>query len=200
MKLEDLQAELDAMLDARDIPLSWTVGQRDAYEARRRLFTRRISIIRTATRELAEVDPLIVRLTKELSDLDAIRRECGEELIAIPSHSRERATLNRRQGLEISIRAIDARFDLLNECIPTVLPLFEKLKARGYIAPPDSAWNPMRALFGSKPAIERRLFDLQRRRDEAQTRLDAALCDAVTTSARGSSKASQEASPESSVG
>ena len=134
---------------------------------------------RQAQDELADIDNQFwnpTRLGTDHRNLTEIRAELATELVACP-----RAEMDRVHALKISIQATDGRgFDLMNEAIPLSLPLFEKLKARGYVGRAHAPWNPMAALFGSLPTIERRLADLQQRRAMAQARLDAALRDPVS--------------------
>lgn len=179
MTVEDMQTELANMLATPDLPGSWTQRQRDEYETKRRTLEALIRVARQAQDELADIDNQFwnpTRLGTDHRNLTEIRAELATELVACP-----RAEMDRVHALKISIQATDGRgFDLMNEAIPLSLPLFEKLKARGYVGPAHAPWNPMAALFGSLPTIERRLADLQQRRAMAQARLDAALRDPVS--------------------
>jgi hypothetical protein len=181
--LESLQQEDAAMLHPLDIPPTWTQRQGNDYQSRRLLVPRLISLIRVATDSLAEVEPQLARLTQEHTDLEAIRAELCTELLACPPRPRSRTDIDHQQALKISIRGVDGTFDLQNNMIPPRLPLFTKLLARGYVAPPAAPWNPMAALFGTLPTIERRLKDLEKRRAQAQEQLDSAIAAATPTPA-----------------
>jgi hypothetical protein len=98
-------------------------------------------------------DQIASTLTKQADDLTAIRKELCDELLACPPRSRVRADMDRVHALKISILILDGRLDAQ----PEAKPLFDKLIARGYAAPPSQPWNIMAALFGSLTAIERRL-------------------------------------------
>ena len=126
----------------------------------------------TEIANVAELDPQIAALKQQHTDLMAIRGEIATELAT--SDPRDG---HRLRNLTVSILIIDGRFNIEHEAIPPPLPLFEQLKARGYTGPARAPWNPMAALFGSLPSIERRPAELQKQRDEAQAKLDSVLHD-----------------------
>jgi hypothetical protein len=177
--VEQLEKALAAMLDPRDIPLSWTQRKLEEHEEQRALLIRRINVAGSAKATLAEIEPQIVELTKQQADLTAIREECCAELLAMQPRSQNRAEMDALQATKISILILDGRFDVHTEPYPAPLPLFMKLHTRGYMGPPHAPWNPMASLFGSLPSIETRLGILRKRRDEAHTLLESVLRDDV---------------------
>jgi hypothetical protein len=96
-------------------------------------------------------------LTKQRDDLAVILAELCTDLEALPTRARDRAEMDKRSALEVSIRVVRGWFDLTNGAYPERLPLFDKLKARGYVPPPHTSWNPMAALFGPLPSVVRRV-------------------------------------------
>jgi hypothetical protein len=175
MTIDDLKAQRAALPDLLTLP---PTAHAEVWE-RRQTLDKRINVAGTATDSLSEVDPLIERLEKEKFDLDAIRRELCDELTLASTMPRGRAMMDPLRGLKISILIVDGRFDLMNEAIPTPLPLFSKLAERNYVPPAHAPWNPMAGLFGSLPTIELRLAQLAKRRAEAQAQRDSALRDPV---------------------
>jgi hypothetical protein len=104
------------------------------------------------------LEDLIATLTKQRDDLEAIRKELGDELLACPPRSRLPAHVEKVHALKIAILTLDGRLD----ASPDAYLLLDKLKARGYRAPESQPWNEFGALFGCLQAIERRLRMLQR--------------------------------------
>jgi hypothetical protein len=175
--LDALHAEFNVMLDPLDIPRSWTPRELDTYEERRALLQRRISNVELARRSQAEAEAHIAELTPQREDLSTIRVECVDELAACSQNdTHDRSVQRNIDALKKSILAIDGQLDVYGRMVmlPAPFPVFEKLKARGYLA--TDGWNPMR---GSLPALEAKLEQLQKKRDDAQAVIDSVLRQAV---------------------
>mgnify|MGYP001591526214 CR=1 FL=1 len=177
MTLDQLQAELAALLDPLDIPRSWITRQLNDYEERRRILSARIAAYRAATSTLAEVDPQIAPLKKWHGHQVAWRKTLCDRLLALPARLRDPVQLALQQSLRLSIIRIDRGLDFMNDMLPANLPLDDLMREAGYVPRDPVARAHGEAWFGCLPDVERRLRDLQKRRDAAQADLDDALRD-----------------------
>jgi len=168
MSIEELQAALATL------PAEGLVPNTPPW-FRHLILSKRLVVARGAAEALGEIDPQIACLEQQQADLTAVRAEICDELSNCPP-----TETVRFRGLRISLLAIDERFNLAHEALPMPLPLFEKLAIRGYVAPSRAPWNPIAALSGPLPSVERRLVELQKQRAQAQSQLDRALRDPVT--------------------
>jgi hypothetical protein len=160
--IEQLQADLAAL------PVEQAIDPR----LKRHILDARITAARNETSTLAELDALIVDTTTWRDHLVEWRKTFCDELLALPKGDL------RAQGLKLSIIQIDRGLDFWNEAFPARIPLDDLMAAAGY--QPDGKTLAMSCgacWRGSPPVVEKRLRDLQKRRDDAQARLDAALRD-----------------------
>jgi hypothetical protein len=176
MTIESLQADLAALPSLLDV--SGARAQEEIHTTKR-VLAARIQEARNAANHLAALDVELAPRIKWREHLREWRPIFVAELQACPATADTREAEYRRLGLEISIRAIDRSFPFATECYPPNLPLFELMKAAGYVAPQTEPWNLWRAGYGSLPTVAQRITELQKLRDEAQARLDAALRDPV---------------------
>jgi len=176
MTVVEMQAELAAMLDPQDIPRSWTPRELEAYETRRRTLQSYIRIIQNATAKLAEHEPEIAALTLWRDHMVAWRQTLGDRLLASPQRPGTRAAEDIVLGLKLSIQAIDRNLDWDGVVMPTHFPLHELMRQAGYeTGYPGPSWR------GCLPAAERRLAELQKRRDDAQHQLAQVTAAIATT-------------------
>jgi hypothetical protein len=139
---------------------------------KRQTLERRITGGRDAESTLAELDALIVDTTTWKRHVVEWRQQHCEKLLALPKGD------SRAHGYKMGLVQIDHGFDFWNEAFPARIPLDDMMAAAGY--QPDGKTLAMSCgacWRGSLPVVEKRLRDLQKRRDDAQAGLDAALRD-----------------------
>jgi hypothetical protein len=176
-RFEELQGEIAALPSLLDV--AGPRAQEEVY-IRRRVLDARLNAARTAASLVADLDAEINPRLVWRDHLIEWRPILANQLQACPPRADTRTAEYTRLGLEISIQAIDRGFNFSGETYPPDVLLFSMMSEVGYTAPPSEPWNLWRAGYGSLPAVEQRLAELQKLRDEAQARLDAALRDPVT--------------------
>jgi hypothetical protein len=174
--LEQIVRQLAALPDEQDVPLSWTRRQLDDLRQKRGVLEGRLATARKAVSTLAEVAPQIASLTKWRDLLVAWRKTLNDELLALPP-ARTGPALGRRQTLELSIARIDQDLDLgpSGNCVYANLPLDDLMREAGYAARDLLARARGENWLCCMPDAERRIAELQQRRDDAQQRLTEAL-------------------------
>ncbi len=134
----------------------------------------RISDIHVATTTLTHLPPV----APEQAWRDRLvewRKQLCDELLAIDPNDRDRSTLERQQGLRLSIVCIDRGCSYWPNGAPALgARLAELIQAGGYEPP---AGSPGVAWLGSLPEVERRITKWNKERAEAQAQLDWALLD-----------------------
>jgi hypothetical protein len=186
-----LENELAALGDPGDVSL--TYNAQAEFARRQSSLTGRISTIRMAQRTLAEVEPQLAADIEWLAMLNTWRATLNDELDALPPVITRttlgdgaemvscRSALQEAQarGLSYGLLIIERGLRVLSET-GTMLEtcrLGELMRASGFThsepAPPGEvgARLPWR---GSVPLVERRIRELQQRRDDARARLDNA--------------------------
>jgi hypothetical protein len=171
--LEEVETELASMLDPLDIPGNWTPRERDAYETKRAVLDARIRTVRMSKDILAQVEPRIAFDTKWRDHLREWLAILGERLLALGD---ARTDIDRARviALKLSIMRIHRGLNF-NEMLPGHLPLDDLLHEAGFVPRDAVARANGDAWYGTLPVVEQRLAELTARRDDAQTRLDAAL-------------------------
>jgi len=170
MTLEQLQTERAALPEpAVDLRL------------KAHILDARITAARNETSTLAELDPKIADLTTWRDHLIAWRETLCAALLGCPQRPRTDHDAGVLQNLKLSIMTVDRGrgvFDGSGYALET-LRLGALIREAGYVEAPPVEGQAVGRLpwFGSLPEVEQRLHDLQKRRDEAQARLDATLRD-----------------------
>jgi hypothetical protein len=162
--------------DEQDLPRTMTMRQVRDYLAETARIDAEIAAFETAVATLAAVPP-IEPDTRFLADAIACRATCSAERLAIKSPIRDRALMERAQGLEWSVRLID--YGLGISSIGQILTLAstrvgELLAAAGYTIDGPGLRGP-NGFRGSLPEVEARIKALTKQRTAAQAALDVLL-------------------------
>jgi hypothetical protein len=162
-----------------DYPLSWTQKQANAYVAETATLDKKIAAFNAAVETWAAL-PTLDADTKWLAHLKTWRDTISDERLAIKSPIRDKATRERAQSLEWSIKLIDHGWaaNRLPSKIVTLAStrLGELMAAANYDVAGEGLYGP-RGFRGSLPDTEQRVKTLTRQRAEAQAALDLALED-----------------------
>jgi|GEM_PF-5384167 len=187
-RLQEMIAERQKRKDLGDLPLSMTRREADAYLAETAELDVRIGQVRNAqstlARSRAELEPEL----KWRDDLTTWREQFCKELLTFTQDHRDRAEVERQQGLKHSILCVDRGCGTWPTGAPMLgQPIAEAIRAAGYPDPSNSRPGP--AWLGSMPQTEKRIAEHQKRIAQAQRELD----DALLTDAE---RAKQEAESE----
>jgi hypothetical protein len=144
----------------------------------------RIATIRTSVTTLRDVEAKLAYDTKCLRDANRCRKTLCDELFAVPSPIRTAKDRGTHRNLTLSIQMLDRGRSVLADTghVLETLRLGQLMREVGFAqtVPPPSGEIGMRLpWFGSIPEVERRIRELTRRRDEAQSRLAAALAEPI---------------------
>jgi hypothetical protein len=181
IKLAEWERQLAALPDSADVPATYNA---QAEHARRHSWlTGHIQTVRESQRVLAEVEPQIATLAKWQADLESCRQACADEYLALPSPIRTSEDRGRECNLRLSIQVCDRALGVAEGSgfALETLRLGHLLREKGYVDAPPTEGRAIGTLpwFGALPEVDRRVRDLHARRDDAQTRLDAALRDSL---------------------
>jgi hypothetical protein len=174
MTTSELEQARATRLDPLDLPNSTTRREADAYAAITAELDGRISRAKNAIATLADLELKIAPDVQKRNLLTTWREEFCQKLLAIKPSDRDRATMERQNGLRLSIENIDRGCSTWPNGAPMIGgPLADAIREAGY----TQSERPGPAWFGSLSDVVSRIADVQKRIDTAQAQLDEALLD-----------------------
>jgi hypothetical protein len=175
--LANLLQQLAALGDVRDVVQ--TERELEAFYGKRAALDARIFTLRNAPNDIEKLDPQIAAIKKWCDHLTAWRTEFTKRIAALPASadSRTRAQEQEVAGLTAAIKNIDFGCRYSNEWAVIAGPLRERIMAAYTPTWDMPTLDPWAVGYGPLPTAQQRLAELTKRRDEAQARLDAALCE-----------------------
>jgi hypothetical protein len=181
MTLTELEQRRAAIPDVDALPASSTRTELRTIQDGRRDLDRRLRQARDAQ---VVLDELVDDRDPAWRDqLEAWRKICADELLALPPRVRDPRVLGTRINLTVSIRCIDHGPDHALDGQPYSLPttrLGELMIVSGYQvvgADPDRNFGGTLPWHGSLKEVEHRIKDRERRQAAARAALDDALLD-----------------------
>jgi len=174
------QREEQLVAQIAELHATRTEAQRTADDCgiRADVLAERLVSMRSAAAKLANLPPLAPE--EEWRDfLTKSRDTLSTELLAMPPRARTGQELGTRHNLELSIMSIEQGpgvADGTGYALET-LRLGQLMREAGYATTPAGQGIDRLPWYGTLPQVEQRILQLAKRREEAQTRLDAALLD-----------------------
>lgn len=148
---------------------------------KRHILDARITAVRNATATIAELDPKTADLTTWRNDLIAWREKLCAELLGCPPRPHTDHDVGVLQNLKLSIMTVDRGRGVSDGSgwVLETLRVGRLMRESGFVKAPPVEGQAVGRLpwFGSLPEVEQRLKELTKQRDDARTRLDAALRD-----------------------
>jgi hypothetical protein len=173
----EVQAQLDAIPNEQDRPLSMTRGESHALDASRAELTHRLRGLRAAASSMAEFDD-IEQDERWIKMAEFTWRPiCCSELLALKSPIRDRETKHRSENLTFSIRLIDRGlgYSTLGMIVDlSCLRLGELMAAAGYAVTGDALRGP-NGWRGDLTTVAKRIQERTEKRDQLLTTIEDLL-------------------------